>query len=83
MKDFVKANPEAMLLTTDEHLESMIGQLPEGYEVLQEADYFLKNQKILLLGRHSSGLVDTIGFPVSDNTSTDTAGRSVGSPTRR
>lgn len=48
---FLKSNPNAMLLTTDEHLGSIQSQLPENYEVIQTADYFLKNKQILLIGR--------------------------------
>jgi hypothetical protein len=48
---FLKSTPNAMLLTTDEHLGSIQSQLPENYEVIQTADYFLKNKQILLIGR--------------------------------
>ncbi len=53
---FVKSNPDAMLITTDEHLDSIRAQLPVDYQVLQTAEYFLKNKQIVLLGRMSSDL---------------------------
>lgn len=53
--DFFANNPDAMLITTDEHFESLADQVPDGYEVIQSADYFLRGTKILLIGRPESG----------------------------
>ena len=43
--------PNAFIITTDEHIETVKKRLPEDFEVIQTAEYFLKNRKLVLLGR--------------------------------
>ncbi len=43
--------PDAMIITHDRHLEAIKKRLPEDFEVIQTADYFLKNKTLYLLGR--------------------------------
>jgi 4-amino-4-deoxy-L-arabinose transferase-like glycosyltransferase len=46
-------HPNAMFITTDEHLAELQQKLPPGFEVVERANYFLKEQEILLLRRPS------------------------------
>ena len=62
---FLDSNPDAMLLTTDEHLEEIKPRLPKDYEVLQSAQYFLKNKQILLLGRRPANFQPTASEQVA------------------
>ena len=51
VRQFTAVNPDSPLITTAEALPALERQLPVEYEVVAEADYFLKNQKLLLLQR--------------------------------
>jgi 4-amino-4-deoxy-L-arabinose transferase-like glycosyltransferase len=62
---FLVANPEAVFITTDDQLEDIKKRLPKDYQVIQTADYFLKNKQLVLLGRK-----DRIAENSSDNSKT-------------
>lgn len=49
-----ESNSNAMFLTSSDHVDELKKRLPEDYEVLQTAAYFLKNKQIFLIGRRSS-----------------------------
>jgi len=51
VRQFAEVNPNSPLITTAEDLPALQQQLPEEYEIVAEADYFLKNKKLLLLQR--------------------------------
>ena len=51
VRQFAEVNPDSPLITTAEDLPALQQQLPEEYEIVAEADYFLKNKKLLLLQR--------------------------------
>ncbi len=53
---YCSKNPGAVYVTTNDKLERLQKLLPEGYVVVQEADYFLRNQKIVLLAPTGSRL---------------------------
>ena len=42
---FLTAFPNSLVLTTDEHLDSLRSSLPDSYEILERADMFLKPRK--------------------------------------
>ena len=48
---FLKQNSEAMFITTEEEFDSLKNRLPDDFEILQTADYFLKNKRLYLVGR--------------------------------
>ena len=50
---FLNSNSECMFLTSSDHVEQLKKRLPEDYEVLQTAAYFLKNKQIVLIGKRS------------------------------
>jgi len=50
----LSGNSNAVFLTSTDHLEKLKQRLPDGYEVIQEANYFLKNKKIYLVGRRAT-----------------------------
>jgi hypothetical protein len=39
-----------LVLTTREHLSELQAQLPADYQVLEECDYFLRDERLVLLG---------------------------------
>ena len=48
---FLLAFPDALMITTDEHLDSLTSELPARYKVLEQVDRFLKpDQSLILLG---------------------------------
>jgi 4-amino-4-deoxy-L-arabinose transferase-like glycosyltransferase len=51
VRQFATNNPDAPIITTAESLAELELELPARYEVVAEADYFLKNKKLLLLQR--------------------------------
>ncbi len=51
VRQFVLRNPDAPLITTVDDLPELQQQLPEGYQVVAQADYFMKNKKLLLIKR--------------------------------
>ena len=52
---FFLTNPEAFLITTRKELQE-IGPLPEGVRVLAETGLFLKDERLVLLGREPAAL---------------------------
>ena len=48
---FLRSNSQAMFLTSSDHVDELKKRLPEDYEVLQTAAYFLKNKQIILIGK--------------------------------
>ncbi len=51
VSQFAADYPDALVITTADALPALERQLPKEYEVVAEADYFLKNKKLLLLQR--------------------------------
>jgi 4-amino-4-deoxy-L-arabinose transferase-like glycosyltransferase len=49
--DFVRENPEPFILTTDRSLAALQAQLPDDFGVLAEVPYFLKKDRLVLVGR--------------------------------
>lgn len=53
-EDFVVENPASVFITTDEHAEELIGRLPPEYAVSKETDFFLKeDRKLVLISRQN------------------------------
>lgn len=53
---FAAHHPDAVYITTDEHIDSLLERLPEHYSISESSEFFLKkNRKLLLVGP------DTIG----------------------
>lgn len=48
-EEFARLEPQAIYLTTDEHVEELQTRLPDGYQVVREAPFFLKQGRQLLL----------------------------------
>ena len=48
-EQFANENPDSPVITTDDNLRTLQQQLPGDYEVVAEADYFLKNKRLVLL----------------------------------
>jgi 4-amino-4-deoxy-L-arabinose transferase-like glycosyltransferase len=53
---FLNSHPGAMFITTGDHVEALKKRLPEHFEVIQTADYFLRNKQIYLLGARADYL---------------------------
>jgi 4-amino-4-deoxy-L-arabinose transferase-like glycosyltransferase len=53
-EQFARAYPEALIITTNEHVAELGLRLPQ-YEVLERARYFLKEQDMVVLGRRNPG----------------------------
>ncbi len=51
LAQFVDAHADACFLTTDRFLPQLEAQLPSEYTVLADVPYFLKNDRLLLVGR--------------------------------
>ncbi len=47
-----RLHSSAMFITTDEYVGELKSKLPNDYQVIESTDYFLKDKKILLLGRN-------------------------------
>jgi 4-amino-4-deoxy-L-arabinose transferase-like glycosyltransferase len=53
-EDFVAAKPNAMFITTDEHVDELLSRLPRDFGVSQQTDFFLKqDRKLILIARQS------------------------------
>ena len=51
-----------LVLTTREHLSELQAQLPADYQVLEECDYFLRDERLVLLGPPSKpALAEEVG----------------------
>jgi hypothetical protein len=50
-----------LVLTTREHLSELQAQLPAEYQVLAECDYFLRDERLVLLGPKIDSLADEAG----------------------
>ena len=48
---FLAQNPDSLFIATDDTVDSIKERLPVDYQVIQTADYFLKNKRLFLLGR--------------------------------
>ena len=55
VNEFLAQRPNAMFITTDEHLEVLKSELPVGYEVRVHAPYFLKARQLYLLAPSDRG----------------------------
>ena len=51
---FLESNSQVMFLTSSDHVEKLKERLPEDYQVLRTAAYFLKNKQIILVGKPSA-----------------------------
>ena len=49
LETFLDSKPGSMILTTDQYLQEVKSQLPENYEVVSKAKYFLKDKELFLL----------------------------------
>lgn len=49
-EQFVKTNPEAMIITTRRHLPDLIVRLPDEFTVIESVDYFLQDGELVLVG---------------------------------
>ncbi len=52
---FVRLFPDALFITTDEHVEELKARLPNDYEVEASAPYFLRDKRLILLSKKSFG----------------------------
>ncbi len=50
-ESFAKQHQRCVFITTDELSDELLARLPEGFSVLQRADYFLKNKELVLIGK--------------------------------
>ena len=48
-EDFVALHPDALFVTTDEHVDKLLSRLPENYSVVRQSEFFLKSDRQLLL----------------------------------
>lgn len=53
VEEFLNSNSQCVFLTSSDHVEQLKKRLPEDYEVLQTAAYFLKNKQLVLIGKRS------------------------------
>ena len=59
-EDFVAENPLSVFITTDEFSEELVGRLPAGYVISRETDFFLKeNRKLVLISRQKGNQSET------------------------
>ncbi len=57
-EQFLAANPDALIITTDRDLPRLQERLPDDYEVIERAGYFMRrNKDLVLLGRKGSAPV--------------------------
>ena len=54
-EQFVGSNPDAVFVTTAEHVEELSARLPSDYEIVASTDYFLRDRKLLLLAPAGRG----------------------------
>ena len=57
--DVLAAPDDWLIITSDDHLEKLTAKLPDDFQVLSDVPYFLKDKRLLLLGRANQG--DRIG----------------------
>ena len=50
-ESFASQNQQCVFITTDEFSDQLLERLPDGFAVQQTADYFLKDQKLVMIGR--------------------------------
>ncbi len=55
--EFAACFAEGLVLTTREHLSELQARLPANYQVLEECDYFLRDERLVLLGPNSAPAV--------------------------
>ena len=59
-EDFVAEKPDAIFITTDEHADELISRLPDGYDIAKETDFFLKeDRQLVLISRQTSTATQT------------------------
>ena len=57
---FASSHPNAMFITTDEHLDALLKKLPADYSISEEVDFFLKrDRKLILVERKSDATAVT------------------------
>ena len=54
--DFFDSSSPRLLVTTEEHYQNIASELPEYVVILGDAPYFLKDERLLLLGRQTDHL---------------------------
>lgn len=74
LAEFVKSHPEPCFITTDRCLPQLQSQLPGEFTVLSDVPYFLKKDRLVLVGRKSDG-TRTANRPRSDSTAPTTQSR--------
>ncbi|MFK7769775.1 MAG: ArnT family glycosyltransferase [Mariniblastus sp.] len=55
---FLNQNPGALFIVAEDELATLRSKLPEGYDVIQTAEYFLKNKKLFLLRNQTNTKVE-------------------------
>ena len=63
---FVEQHPEALILTTGHQLKSLLRRLP-GYEPVESADYFLKQDRLVLIGPKKAVIASKLNEPRTDS----------------
>ena len=57
-EQFLEAFDQVVFITTGDRLEALKNRLPDDFEVIQTAEYFFKNENLVLVGRINSGLAN-------------------------
>lgn len=50
IEQFVRQRPDALIISTDDHIDELKNRLPAEFQVLQTADQFLKPRRLVLWG---------------------------------
>ena len=50
-ESFAAEHEDCVFITADEYADALINRLPEGFKVVETADYFLKNKQLVLISR--------------------------------
>lgn len=62
---FFDSNPTALVITSSDELSQIQERLPDDYDVIETADYFLKSKKLFLLGPRTLKVADDAESPRS------------------
>ncbi len=54
LRQFLLSGDDRFVITTDRYLDDVRDELPEGVSVVQESTFFLKDDKLLVLGWSTS-----------------------------
>lgn len=69
--EFAGAYEDGLILTTQDRVNELLSQLPEGYTTLDTAPFFLKDEQLVLVGRAAPSM-PTMGDPSSAGVTTAT-----------